>query len=840
MSLNPEEYHELRALFEQAIEMRPEEQRAFLEAHPLAAPFLTALLAEDANQNTLLDRGSAGLASQLMSEPDIQMCGPYRLEEVIGEGGSGIVYRGRRDDLNSTAAIKILRDAWISPERRLRFEREQRTLARLQHPGIATLLDAGITSEGTPWIAMEFVDGVPLNRYADEHGLSVNQRLQLFMSVCSAVQYAHERAIIHRDLKPSNILIVISGRPRLLDFGIARPLDEVGIDVTRPELRMLTPAYAAPEQQRGEPAGVYTDVYGLGVILYELLAHRLPADNTPPSSSPDRAHGDAAWDDIDVLCGRAMHSDPEQRYRSVDALSGDIRRYLAFEPLEARPDSATYKIRKFVTRHRTAVLMTTTFIVVLGVLAGWFTWKLNSSKNEALAAAARAQRIQSFLMSLFEGGDAAAGPTRGLTVETLIDRGVREAGALDREPGVQGEVYETLGRMYGKLGRYSAAEKTLTAAVQRGTGTTAGISSLTELAMVKAEQGEFDSAERLANQAIDTSTRMLGGTHELTLAAEEALGRILTEHGRYSEAIEILQKSLALRESKNQPASLAVTAAALSAAHFYAGRFDESRLLSLRALAARKKAHGEKHPLVADDWLSVGAIEFDTGRYKEAEQYYRLALAVKQAWYGPDHPETASAQTMLGRALVYQKRNGEARTLLEKALSTQTRIFGEEHTRVASTLNDLGNIFVTEQKWAEAEQCYRRMEEAYRASRGDAHYLVATALSNRANVYLRQGRAAQAEKMLRNVVARYTRALSPEHVNTAIARIRLGRSLVRQSLWREAVIETRAGYDILLRQAKAPVSWLQGAREDLATAYAALGEQTEADRFQKELSAPAN
>jgi serine/threonine-protein kinase len=235
--------------------------------------------------------------------------------------------------------------------------------------------------------------------------------------------------------------------------------------------------------------------------------------------------------------------------------------------------------------------------------------------------------------------------------------------------------------------------------------------------------------------------------------------------------------------------------------------------------------------------VSLGAIEFDTGRYKEAEQYYRQALEVKQAWYGPDHPETASAQTMLGRALVYQKRYEEARSLLEKALATQTRVFGEKHTRVASTLNDLGNIFVAEQKWAEAEQCYRRMEDAYRASRGDEHYLVATALSNRANVYLRQGQAAKAEKMLRDVVARYTRALSPEHVNTGIARIRLGRSLVRQKLWREAAGETRAGYEILQRQAKAPVSWLQGAREDLAVAYAALGDRAEADRFQRELSA---
>ena len=527
---------------------------------------------------------------------------------------------------------------------------------------------------------------------------------------------------------------------------------------------MLTPAYSAPEQQRGEPAVYYTDVYALGVILYELLTRSLPETGAPPSAMPDRVPGNAAWDDIDVLCARAMHSDPEQRYRSVDALAADLRRYLASEPLEARPDSAAYKARKFLHPPSRCCLDCREFRPRAQRAGRLVHLAANSSRNEALAAAARAQRIQGFLMNLFEGGDAAAGPAHGLTVETLIDRGVREAGSLDGEPAVQGEVYETLGRMYGKLGRYSAAEKALTAAMERSAGRRRRNFQPYRTCHGGERTGQFEEAERLGHRALDASARTLGTAHDLTLAAQEALGRILTEHGRYPEAIAMLEKTLALRESNGRPAPLAVTAAALSAAHFYAGRFDQARRLTLRALTARRQAYGEKHPLVADDWLSLGAIEFDTGRYREAEQYYRRALAVKQNWYGPDHPETASAQTMLGRALVYRKQYGEARPLLEKALATQTKVFGKEHTRVASTLNDLGNIFVAEQKWAEAEQCYLRMEQAYRASRGDGRYLVATALSNRANVSCAgAGRRRSGEDAARCRGPLYTGALGRAH-----------------------------------------------------------------------------
>lgn len=507
------------------------------------------------------------------------------------------------------------------------------------------------------------------------------------------------------------------------------------------------------------------------------------------------------------------------------------------EPLAARPPSASYKLAKFVARNRAAVIAASLAFLLLATSATYVTLRLRQSRDEALLSAARAQRIQTFLLNLFEGGDAAAGPSRDLTVATLIDRGVRDAATLDREPAVQGEVYETLGRMYGRLGRHDDAQKLLQQALERGAGKPQELSSLTELAMTQSELGHLPEAEATARRAWKRSVDLLGPTHDLTLTAAEAVGRILTERGEYAQAVEVLAPLLTTRQQLKNPESLAATASALATAHFYAGHYDESRQLNLQALDARRKAYGDRHPLVADDWLSLGAIEFDTGCYAEAEKFYRRTLDVRRAWYGPDHPDTASAETMLGRALVYQEKHPEARQLLEHALTVQTKVFGSQHDRVASSLNDLGNIHVAEGRYREAERCYQQMEDNYRQSRGDAHYLVATAMSNRANVHLREGNYARAEAIMHDVVRRFERALTANHVNTAIAQIRLGRSLARQKKWREVTTHSRLGYDTLSAQAKAPVSWLDGARLDLATAYAALGDTAQAKRFEAELPA---
>ena len=297
----------LQALFHQAVDLSPAGRAAFLREacadDPALADEVLAAIAEDDQGDSLLDHGVERAAEQMIGAgalERLQEIGPYRLVRTIGEGGMGVVFLAERTDLGTSAAVKILRDAWLSPSRRQRFAAEQRTLARLNHPSIARLFDAGTLGDGTPWIVMEFVEGVPLTDHVRTAPFPVEARLRLFLDVCEAVQYAHRHLIVHRDLKPSNVLVTADGRVKLLDFGIAKDIAEVRpVDAGQTIARLMTPAYAAPEQARGEPAGVQADVYSLGVMLYELITGALPvqtdAANGHGQCRSRRAvpHGDA-------------------------------------------------------------------------------------------------------------------------------------------------------------------------------------------------------------------------------------------------------------------------------------------------------------------------------------------------------------------------------------------------------------------------------------------------------------------------------------------------------------------------------------------------------------------
>src|SRR5580704_18954430 len=447
----------------------------------------------------------------------------------------GVVYLAERSDLGTQVAVKVLRDAWLSPARRERFGTEQRTLAQLNHPSIARLYDADVLDDGTPWFVMEYVDGVPLTHYCRELDCSVKERLQLFRSVCEAVQHAHSHAVIHCDLKPSNILVKKDGSVRLLDFGIAKQLESLDLpaDQTLTGLRMMTPAYASPEQVRGDRVGISTDVYSLGVILYELLTGQLPFDLsglTPveaatvitehepgkpsaalrPNSdsgvnSRARSLGKTAWADLDGLCLSALHKDPLRRYPSVEALIRDVDHYLNGEPLEARPDTWQYRIGKFVRRNRRAVAATAViFAVIIGLIA-FFTVRLAKARDTALAEAARTQRIQQFTANLFQGGDPAAGPSDSLRVITIVDRGVQEAKTLNHDPKVQAELYQNLGSIYQKLGKFEPADSLLRSALEQrkslfGADSPEAAESLTALGLLRSDQAHLEEAEQLTRQ----------------------------------------------------------------------------------------------------------------------------------------------------------------------------------------------------------------------------------------------------------------------------------------------------------------------------------------------------
>ena len=735
----------------------------------------------------------------------------------------GVVYLAKREDLGSLAAIKVLRDAWMSPARRERFAIEQRTLAQLTHPSIARLYDADTLADGTPWFAMEYVKGVPLTEYCREHKSSREERLELFRSVCEAVRYAHSRAFIHRDLKPSNILVQSDGVVKLLDFGIAKQLDQFDApgDQTRTALRLMTPAYAAPEQIRGEPAGTYTDIYALGVILYELLTGQLPIGD-PPEKPSEKTRGKRFGKDLDVLCLTALQKDPERRYRSVDTFIRDIDHYLAGEPLEARADSLGYRLAKFVQRNRRSVIAAAIALLSIAALAIFYTVRLAAARNAALGEAARTQRILRFTLNLFNGGDQTAGPASDLRVTTLIDRGIAEAKSLDRDPAVQAELYETLGEVYQKLGALDRADSLLNLSLEHrrtlfGAKHEKVAESLVKLGLLRADEAKFDEAERLAREGLQMSSAVLPAGHPAIGAVTHALGSVLEQRGSYKEAIQFLQEAVRLRSTPGaNQADLAASLLELANAYFYAGDYSEAQSLNQRLLVMHRQLYGERHPLVAEDLINLGAVQQELGRYKEAEAFHRQALDITQAFYGRDHYKTALNLTLIARALVKQARYDEAIEMLQRALFVQEKVFGKTHPRVASPLNELASIALMRNRFDEAEADFRRMIDIYRSAYSGKHYLIGVALANLGSVYLARKDNVRAEPLFREALAMYGQTLPNGNVNEAITRIKLGRALLRQHRAAEAEPETLAGYQILTKQNSPTVSWLQTARQDLA------------------------
>src|SRR5215831_15682035 len=875
--MDSDRWQKIQALFHGAADLPKAEQEVFLAERcdgdqELRSQVEKMLLADEA-ENSLLERDVAQVAHQVLSAdsaslPALEQFGRYRIKRTLGAGGMGIVYLAEREDLGSLVAIKILRDAWLSPARRERFAFEQRTLAQLNHPYIARLYDADTSPDGTPFFAMEYVEGVPLTKYCAQHRSTIAERLKLFREVCQAVVFAHQHAVLHRDLKPSNILVREDGAVRLLDFGIAKQMEVLGgsVEQTMTGLRLMTPAYASPEQIRGQQVGIQTDVYSLGVVLYQLLCGQLPFDlstrtpaqaekilteqqperpsskasEQPQAAEPNPAEASKSeWSDLDVLCLTAMHKDPGRRYASAEALLRDVDHYLKGEPLEARPDRARYRVRKFVTRNRRAVTGAAAAAFLLAALVTFFTIRLAIARNAALAQAARTQRIQKFMTNLFQGGDEAAGPADSLRVVTLLDRGVQEAHSLNAEPAVQAELYETLGGIYEKLGKLEQANALLEAALDVhkahfGRDSPEVAQTLVAIGQLRSDQAKLEEAEKLTQLGLDMARRHLAANNPAVVKAMVAYGRVLGQRGAYDRSIQVLNDAVKIESAPGRSATdLVSSLSALAETNYSAGHYPPADSLYRRVLEMHRKMYGDRHPSVAEDLGNIAAIQQDLGFYSEAEKFDRQALDISRVYYGHEHPKTAIYLTMLGRALEFENKFDESDAALNQALAIQERVYGPVHGSVAETLNELASNKSMRNDVDGAIVISRRVVEIYRSIYGDHHYLVAIALANVASQYMDKKDYLGAEPIFRDVIRRLTEVLPPDNVNTGIARIKLGRVLLRQNRYAEALEQTHGGFDILSKQMDPTVSWLRSARKDLVAEYTGMKQPEQAAKFKE-------
>ena len=701
----------------------------------MAAPFVGEMMEALAESDGVAARGTVGA---------------YRLIGELGEGGMGTVYLAERADgqFEKHVAIKLLRHGAGGEEARQRFVQERQILARLQHPSIAQLLDGGVTEDGVPFIVMEKVDGAPVTDDCARRRLGIEERLRVFLEICDAVQYAHRNLVVHRDLKPSNILVDSAGRVKLLDFGIAKILAEAeaeeGAPPPRTLLRALTPEYAAPEQVRGETVTTATDVYTLGVLLYELLAGqrpyrwergvsmerkvletepRRPSTGIAASGLPGieaRELSRRLRGDLDGIVLKALEKEPERRYPSAEALAADIRRHLEGLPVSARGEALLYRAGKLVRRHRlVAAAAALVLLSLVGGLVGT-AWQA----RRAAAEARKAEAVKEFLKSLFSASDPALAQGKERTARQLLDDGARRIETeLADQPEVQSEVARLVGRVYFQLGDYERA-----------------------LSLLRAD---LEKRRRAGGPPSDTLVAALGGVAD-----------VLEEQGRHEEAEPLYEEALAIERRRHGPRSAEVAGqlSSLAGTKYGRGDFAGGEQMYKDALAIYVETKGEDSREAANVRNSLAIVYSLAGRLPEAVELGQRVADWGVRHDGPDHPDTLVVRYNLALKLLLLGRYSDGLEIVQDVVPRQRRVLGERHARLALSLRVTARAL---DGLGRAEEALTPIAEAmaiHRASLGDDHPQVAMDLIWQAMIEAHAARLVEAERHTREALRGFAKA----------------------------------------------------------------------------------
>jgi serine/threonine-protein kinase len=773
---------EVDALFDAALDRTRAERSAWLAGACGDDPWLrdevAALLAAHDRAEGLLDGDPGRLVTPARPGPGASAApdrvGPWRLVEEIGRGGMGTVYRAERDDgqFGQTAAVKLLTRGPDNADLVRRFVAERQILATLAHPNVARLLDGGAAADGRPYLVMEYVDGQPVTAHCDAGRLDVDARLRLFATTCRAVAHAHAHLVVHRDLKPANIFVDRSGAVKLLDFGIAKLLGgpppgaapgDGGPDAapvpnaeTRAGQHPMTPAYASPEQVRGAPATTATDVYGLGLVLYELLCGRpaqrpaggsydevaravLTDEPARPSAAPAGAAGDAPDQaavaaargttparlarrlrgDLDAVVLHALAKDPARRYASAEALALDVERHLAGLPVQAGGAAPAYRVGKFVRRHRWGVAASAGFVVLLAGYAATATLQAGRERRalaseraalaRARAEAAKSEQVTRFMMAMFAAGDPGEARGETVTAREILRRGAEQADRLGAEPVAQAQLLDVVGRVHASL-------------------------------------GEYGRAQPLLERALDLRRRALGDAHPDVARSRSHLGALLTARGDFAGAEGELRRALA---GARPGAERAADLVRLGAVRIERGDLDDAAALLGRALA-----EGAPDSTAAAALDQLAFVDSRRGDLAGAERRYRDALARRRRLFGDDHPDVAQALNNVAAVLAQRGRASEAAAAYADVLARRRRLLGGDHPDVAVTLTNLAVVTAEQGDVAGAVPRYREVLALRRRQLGDAHPQTLRAAQNLGVALARSGDAAAGVPLVAAAVAR--------------------------------------------------------------------------------------
>ncbi|MDQ1349638.1 MAG: eukaryotic-like serine/threonine-protein kinase [Acidobacteriota bacterium] len=778
---------------------------------------LEAALAAAGEEEGMLARPATEIWSPLLTGelpprsamPPGTRLGAWEIEGELGRGGMGTIYAVRRADgsYDQPAALKLLAASADEPSTRLRFLQERQILARLEHPAIARLLDGGVAPDGRPWLALERVDGLPITTFADTKRLAVEERLHLFLAVLGAVDFAHRNLVVHRDLKPSNILVSASGEVKLLDFGIAKLLDattEESVSTRTLHGAPLTPQYAAPEQVTGGVVTTATDVYGLGLVLYELLCGARPyrveggsalalersivaSDAKPPSSAARNADQAAARrstsaerlvrrlaGDLDAIVGKAIAKLPAERYASADALRRDLENHLAGRPILARRESFAGRARKFARHHRVGVAATAALAVALLAGLAALGYALLQSR-ERLAEAQRAEAIQDFLLGLFSEVDPERALGREVPLREVVDRGAaRLATELHDQPRARAELLLSLGTIYRRLALYPEAGALLDEAFAV-TRAEHGERSL-EAARVLVAQGDLAYWRDENQRALDLQLAALAifsaageRARAETASAQFNVGATLRQLGRLEEALAAELQALELERALHGEASLeyADVAAGLALTLQNLDRPTEAIPHAALALAIRRRLLPADHPRVADALEALGLAQVAAGASMPAIAALEESLAIRRRVYGHEHPEILEGLNSLASALEDAARLEEALAVRLEAMPIARRILPPGNDSLAVHVNNAATVAFRLGRFEEAAAGFREAAAIWRVTAGERSSRVATARNNLGFALLELGRPEEARLEVAAALATREELLGAESAEVA-------------------------------------------------------------------------
>ncbi|HEY7235591.1 MAG TPA: serine/threonine-protein kinase, partial [Gemmatimonadaceae bacterium] len=763
--MNAAELERLQSVYDAALECPSGEREAFLEKacagdERLRDQILRLLRAADGpTVGGIVNSAvrAAALSFAGTGDHSGRTLGPYRLLREIGHGGMGTVWLAERADAayREQVAIKLVRGDFANPELARRFRDERQILADLRHRYVAALLDGGEAPDGTLYLVMEYIDGEPITTWATARELPLAERLRLFRLVCDAVQHAHASLVVHRDIKPSNILVGQDGEPKLLDFGIAKLLATDTAAETTVQARRLTPSYASPEQIRGQRMTVTTDVFSLGVLLYELVTgvHPFVVDGATtdevrrrvlevePARASDvlrqRASGGAVSaravaGDLDNIIAKAMRKEPELRYASVAQLSEDLGRMLGGQPVLARPTSLGYRARKFARRHAQAVAAGT--LVLLALVGGlattlWQARRAERARARAEAALAQANEVQNFLTGIFDANAPDQSLGAQITARQLLDRGAKRVDSLTDQPALQAYLLERIGKIEFTLGEYRMAKNMYDRelAIRRslpGPPDTLLVDVLNSRGQAYENLGFPDSAAAAYEDAVATGSKYLGDEDPLVLSALHDAAGVYFQLGRDRDSEAAYRHVIAVegRTLGSNDVDRSFTLCSLAAHLAIQGRYADSEQLYRECLRLRLRSDSlVTRPTTASALASYATLLAETGRYDDAEPYVRRALAVYVKTLGPRHQATAGLYFRYGTLLALRGRGDDltrADSLLRAGLDIR-RALGPTHPTLAYPLHSLG-ILALDRGDPRAAEGWFRQALAIRRRGGDA------------------------------------------------------------------------------------------------------------------------